>query len=77
MTGFFPARWSAAGRFAALLMSLAVVLDAGASLAQSNTCVQLNTMLQSLDRNAGLANADRAAQDLAALQANERNAERA
>jgi hypothetical protein len=77
MTGFFPARWSAAGRLAALLMSLAVLLDAGASLAQSSTCVQLNTMLQSLDRNAGLANADRAAQDLAALQANERNAERA
>jgi hypothetical protein len=61
----------------ALLALAGLGCDAGAALAQSAACDQLNALLQSLDSNPALRNASQTSENLAALQANERNAEQA
>jgi hypothetical protein len=61
----------------ALVIVAMLGLDASSALAQSASCAQLNSTLQSLSRNRDFLNADQADQDAKSVAANERNAESA
>jgi len=71
--------WRIARRAGMVALALAafVVCDATAAVAQSVSCMRLNSQLAALDRNSDFRNADRSSDDVRALQSNLQDAQSA